>query len=206
MNTVSIIVIVVAVIVVAGVLSWTALRLRSRRLEQKFGPEYDRAIKEAGGRRSAESELREREKRRERLELHSLPDETRERYRDEWNGIQQRFVDVPGQAVRDADELVTRIMQDEGYPVDDFEQRAADLSVEHPDVVQRYRAAHSIAVQHQRGQAETEQLREGVTSYRELVDVLLEDRPGGSPTGSPTDAQSRTDRGSAPENPSDSDQ
>ncbi len=187
MNTVSIIVIVVAVIVVAGVLSWTVLRVRSRRLEQKFGPEYDRAVQEAGERRSAESELREREKRRESLELRSLPGETRERYRDEWNGIQRRFVDVPGQAVRDADELVTRIMRDEGYPVDDFEQRAADLSVEHPDVVQRYRTAHYIAVQHQRGQAATEQLREGVTSYRDLVDVLLEDRPGDSPAGSPTE-------------------
>jgi hypothetical protein len=180
---VSVVVLVVVIIVIAGLVFWLYKKQRSEKLRQRFGPEYDRTVSEAGDRREAESELKDRERRREQLDLHSLPSETRDRFRDEWNGIQQRFVDVPGQAVQDADELVARIMREIGYPMDDFEQRAADISVEHPRVVQHYRAAHSTAIEHQRGHAETEQLRQSVTSYRVLVDVLLEDESDGTVEG-----------------------
>jgi hypothetical protein len=181
---VGIIVVVVVILVVAGV-TWEVSRRRSARLQQRFGPEYERTVEQAGGQREAETDLREREKRHEELHLRTLPPETRNRYRRDWDGIQQRFVDVPGQAVQDADELVRVIMRDIGYPVDDFEQRASDMSVEHPEVVEHYRVAHSVAVAQRQGQAQTEPLRQAVTNYRALVDDLLESkeqRPEGGPS------------------------
>ena len=133
---------VVAAIIIVGVL-WSALRTRrTRSLQDRFGPEYDRELEKAGGRREAERELAEREKRHDELELRPLSDDARERYIEEWQATQARFVDDPTGAVSEADNLVQRVMRDRGYPVDDFEQRAADISVEHPELVERYRTAN----------------------------------------------------------------
>ncbi|MQA84643.1 MAG: hypothetical protein GEV03_08480 [Streptosporangiales bacterium] len=180
MNTTTI-VIIVAAVVVAGGLAVMARRRRSARLQRQFGPEYEHTVSEAGDRRSDEARLREREKRHEELTLRPLPAESRARYQKEWNSVQERFVDTPGSAVHDADQLTTQIMREVGYPMDNFEQRAADISVEHPDIVEHYRAAHAVVVAHERGQAETEDLRRAVTSYRALVDSLLEDATSSQP-------------------------
>ena len=177
MNTTTLVVIIVIAIVVIAVLVGALLwQRRSAGLKERFGPEYERKVEESGSRRKAEADLKEREKRHERLELTPLSGEAAERYRKDWSNIQNRFVDEPGAAVEDADRLVVRIMRDCGYPVDDFDQRADDVSVDHPEVAQHYRDAHSVAVDHKRGQADTERLRQSVTSYRSLVDALLEDR------------------------------
>ena len=165
---------VVAAIIIVGVL-WSALSTRrTRSLQERFGPEYDRELEKAGGRREAERELAEREKRHDELELRSLSDDARERYTEEWQVTQARFVDDPTGAVSEADDLVQRVMRDRGYPVDDFEQRAADISVEHPELVERYRTANGIARASERGQASTEDLRHSVRHYRALFVELLE--------------------------------
>jgi hypothetical protein len=171
-----IIVIVVLIVVLAGAALYFYQRKRSGQLQNKFGPEYEHAVEESGDRRSAERELRERERRRSKLEVRPLTGETAERYRAEWNQVQAGFVDEPGQAVEEADRLVLRMMREAGYPVDEFDQRVNDISVDHPDVAEHYRAAHRVAVAHHRGEADTEQLRQAVTAYRQLVDALLTDR------------------------------
>jgi FtsZ-interacting cell division protein ZipA len=169
-----IVIAVVVAIVVLGVLL-SALRMRrSRSLQDRFGREYDRTVDKAGGRREAEQELREREKRHEALELRPLSQDARERYLQQWQATQGRFVDDPTGAVSEADELVQRVMRDRGYPVDDFEQRAADISVEHPDLVEKYRTANGIARASERGEASTEDLRHSVRHYRALFVELLE--------------------------------
>jgi len=165
---------VVAAIIIVGVL-WSALSTRrTRSLQERFGPEYDRELEKAGGRREAERELAEREKRHDELELRPLSDDARDRYIEEWQKTQLRFVDDPTGAVSEADDLVQRVMRDRGYPVDDFEQRAADISVEHPDLVERYRTADGIARASERGEASTEDLRHSVRHYRALFVELLE--------------------------------
>jgi hypothetical protein len=175
MNTwVWIVIAVVAAIVIVGVL-WSAMRTRrTRSLQGRFGPEYDRELEKAGGRREAERELAEREKRHDELELRPLSEDARRRYVEEWQETQARFVDDPTGAVSDADDLVQRVMRDRGYPVDDFEQRAADISVEHPELVERYRTANGIARASERGEASTEDLRHSVRHYRALFVELLE--------------------------------
>jgi hypothetical protein len=175
MNTwVWIVIAVVAAIVIVGVL-WSAMRTRrTRSLQGRFGPEYDRELEKAGGRREAERELAEREKRHDELELRPLSEDARRRYIEEWQETQARFVDDPTGAVSDADDLVQRVMRDRGYPVDDFEQRAADISVEHPELVERYRTANGIARASERGEASTEDLRHSVRHYRALFVELLE--------------------------------
>jgi hypothetical protein len=165
---------VVVAIVVLGILA-TALRTRrSRSLQDRFGREYDRTVDKAGGRREAEQELREREKRHDELELRPLSQDVRERYLQQWQVTQGQFVDDPTGAVSKADDLVQRVMRDRGYPVDDFEQRAADISVEHPDLVEKYRTANGIARASERGEASTEDLRHSVRHYRALFVELLE--------------------------------
>ena len=165
---------VVAAIIIVGVL-WSASRSRrTRSLQDRFGPEYDRELEKAGGRREAERELAEREKRHDELELRPLSDDARDRYIEEWQKTQLRFVDDPTGAVSEADDLVQRVMRDRGYPVDDFEQRAADISVDHPELVERYRTANGIARASERGQASTEDLRHSVRHYRALFVELLE--------------------------------
>ena len=165
---------VIVAVVVLGVL-FTALRTRrSRSLQDQFGREYDRAVDKAGGRREAERELAERQKRHDELELRPLSRDARERYVQQWQVTQGRFVDDPTGAVSEADDLVQRVMRDRGYPVDDFEQRAADISVEHPDLVEKYRTADGIARASERGEASTEDLRHSVRHYRALFVELLE--------------------------------
>jgi hypothetical protein len=154
---------------------WSANRARrTRSLRDRFGREYERTVEHEGDRREAERELREREKRHEQLDLRPLAPEARERYRREWEATQGRFVDDPTGAVREADALVQRVMKERGYPVDDFDQRAADISVEHPDLVEKYRTAHGIAQSSERGEASTEDLRHSVRHYRALFVELLE--------------------------------
>jgi hypothetical protein len=168
----------VAAVVVLGVLWGAARTRRTRSLQDRFGREYDRTVEHAGDRREAERELRGREKRHEELELRPLAPEARDRYVEEWRMTQGRFVDDPKGAVTDADTLVQRVMNDRGYPVDDFEQRAADISVEHPELVEKYRTAHGIAQASERGEASTEDLRHSVRHYRALFVELLEVQDG----------------------------
>lgn len=183
MNTLTIIVLVVLVVVVAAGVVGAIIMLRRRRsaeLQHSFGSEYQRTVEGSENRGSAEKHLRQREKRRDRFEVKPLSSDAVVRYREEWNGIQQRFVDEPGHAVEQADRLVVRVMRERGYPVDDFDQRAEDVSVDHPEIAQHYRDAHTVAIAQSQGQADTEQLRTAVTSYRALVEALLDqDRNSG---------------------------
>ena len=144
-------------------------------MQDQFGREYDRTVDKAGGRREAERELAERQKRHDAFELKPLSQDARERYLQQWQVTQGRFVDDPTGAVsQEADDLVQRVMRDRGYPVDDFEQRAADISVEHPELVEKYRTANGIARASERGEASTEDLRHSVRHYRALFVELLE--------------------------------
>jgi hypothetical protein len=175
------VIVVIVVVVVLAVLAAVALpRLRSRRLQQQFGPEYERTVGETGDRRAAEQDLRERAERRRELEIRPLEPHAREAYAERWRGAQERFVDAPGDAVAEADVLVQQVMRDRGYPVGDFDQQARDVSVDHGDVVQEYHAAHDISELNDGGRASTEQLREAMVHYRTLFTELLDD---GSATG-----------------------
>jgi hypothetical protein len=173
------IVIAAAVVaVVALLVLWAASRKRrTSHLREGFGPEYDRTVEEAGSRRAAESELSEREKRREELDIRPLAPGTRDRFADRWRTVQERFVDDPNGAVGDAHVLVIEVMRERGYPTDDFEQRAADVSVDHPHVVENYRSAYDISRRSENGEAETEDLRQAMVHYRALFDELLEAEP-----------------------------
>jgi hypothetical protein len=165
--------IVVAFLVVLGIAWMVVRRQRTMNLQKRFGPEYDRTVRESGPER-AESVLLEREKRVSAFSLRELTAEDRERFQTEWRMVQSRFVDDPKGAVSDADLLVDRLMQARGYPMTNFEQRTADISVSHPRVVDNYRAAHQIAVRHRQGQATTEDLRTAMIYYRSLFDDLLQ--------------------------------
>jgi hypothetical protein len=163
-----------AVIVVAGIVAAAMRQRRSATLQQRFGPEYDRTVQQRGSRREAEVELGSRVERRERLEIRALSPAARERYLESWTQVQTQFVDNPAGAVTAADELVASVMNERGYPMDDFEARAADISVDHPQVVERYRSAHGIAQKNDRGEATTEDLRQALKHYRALFEELLE--------------------------------
>ena len=168
---------VVIAVVVLAVLAFVIVRLvQQRKVQKKFGPEYDRSVKETGSRRQAVSELRQREERRQQLDIRPLAPEAAERYSASWNEAQARFVDSPGEAIREADRLVAQVMKDRGYPVENFEQRSADISVDHPQLVDDYRAAHAISLANDNGQATTEDLRQAMVHYRSLFDELLETR------------------------------
>jgi hypothetical protein len=179
MDTALVIAIVVVVLLLALLAFFAGRQRRSRRLQDRFGPEYDRTVEQAGDRRAAEAELQERAERRQQLEIVALEPEARTRYIEAWRNTQAQFVDEPAEATREADRLITSVMRDRGYPVDDFEQRAADISVDHPQVVDDYRAAHAIAARNDRSEASTEDLRQALVHYRSLFEDLLEDRPGG---------------------------
>lgn len=173
-----IVIAVVAVIVVLGVI-WSATRAkRSSALKDTFGREYDRTVENAGDRRAAEKELRERQKRHDELELRPLSPEARDRYVRQWQSTQTRFVDDPRGAVLEADALVQQVMQDRGYPTKEFDRRVADISVDHPDLVEKYRTAHGIAENAENGEASTEDMRHSVRHYRALFAVLLETDDG----------------------------
>jgi hypothetical protein len=166
--------IIVGILIVGGV----ALAMRRRKREQlkrRFGPEYDRAvIEQHGDAHRAEATLVDREKRVDAFPIRALSPVDREAYAMEWAAVQRRFVDDPSAAVGTADRLVNRMMIDRGYPMADFEQRAADISVSYPAVVQNYRAAHEIVLRHTDGQATTEDLRQAMVHYRSLFDELLQ--------------------------------
>jgi hypothetical protein len=169
------ILIIVAVLVVLALIAWAVARQRrSQRLRARFGPEYERTLEERGRRREAEAELERREEKRRRLDIVPLAPEARDRYLASWREVQARFVDDPPGALADADSLVERVMRDRGYPMDDFDQRAEDISVDHPQVVENYRAGHAIYLTNERGDATTEDLRQAVIHYRALFGELLE--------------------------------
>jgi hypothetical protein len=173
-----IMIIAAAVLLVVAVAAWVATNAARRRsLQGRFGPEYDRTVSDAPSRREAEAELRERERRRDELEIRALSAGDRRSYLREWERVQADFVDDPGTAVSEADTLIQRVMRDRGYPVEDFEQRAADLSVDHADVLDHYRTGHAIARKHVRDEADTEELRQGLVHYRALFDALLAEEP-----------------------------
>ncbi|MGH2997053.1 MAG: hypothetical protein ACRDN6_04215 [Gaiellaceae bacterium] len=171
------VVIAIAAIVVVAVAAYSAVRARRRRtLQEGFGPEYDRAVAEAPSRREAEEELRERRERHDEFELRPLEREARARYVREWEATQARFVDDPVAAVGEADDLIQQVMRDRGYPIEDFDQRAADLSVDHPELVENYRAGHAISRSALHDEAKTEDLRQAMVHYRSLFEELLETR------------------------------
>jgi hypothetical protein len=166
-----VLVIVVAVLLCAVI--WLALRQRrTAQLREGFGPEYDRTLEERGDQRAAESELRERVQRRRSYEIRELEPAARERYAARWRDTQARFVDQPASALADADALVNEVMRERGYPVDEFETQAADVSVDHPGVVEHYRQAHAVRVS---DETSTEELREAFVHYRALFGELLGD-------------------------------
>ncbi|MES2938535.1 MAG: hypothetical protein V4864_12695 [Pseudomonadota bacterium] len=155
--------------------AWLFNRKRqSEALEKRFGPEYSRAVDEMGSRPKAEAELLARQKRVEQLDIVALPPQEAARFSQSWTSIQARFVDNPQGALAEADQLVRELMLRRGYPMGDFDRRAADISVHHPAVVDHYRAAHTIAQRDTRGEADTEQLRQAVVHYRALFAELLQ--------------------------------
>jgi len=178
MSTVAVVVIViVAVLVIASVghLAWR--RQQRRRLRERFGPEYDRTLERHSSTREAEQELRAREQRHDELPIRPLDPQVRDRYRAEWQRLQEMFVDSPEAAVTEAGNLLTRVMNERGYPTEDFEQRVADLSVEHAATIDRYRAAHDIRGRAEANQASTEDLRQAMLHYRALFDEVVSETP-----------------------------
>ena len=164
-----VIVVAMAVIVARSV----NRRKRSERLKNHFGPEYERAVGEAGDQRAGEKELVARERKRQKLDIVALAPEAHAKYAERWRTVQTAFVDNPSKAVGDADRLVTQVMRERGYPVDDFDQRAADISVDHPNVVEHYRAAHTLHMAQEQGDIGTEAQREAFVHYRALFEKLL---------------------------------
>lgn len=169
-----IVIAVVAVIVVLAAVWSATRRRRTHTLKETFGREYDRTVEQAGGQRDAERELLQRQQRHDELDLKPLSPESRERYVRRWVSTQTRFVDDPKGAVAEADTLVQEVMQERGYPANDFERRVDDISVDHPDLVEKYRTAHGIAQASERNEASTEDLRHSVRHYRALFSELLE--------------------------------
>jgi hypothetical protein len=169
----SLLIIIVVAIVLLAIAAWLFSRKqRTGHLQSRFGPEYERQVDEAGSRSKAEAELMEREKRVEKLSIKPLSDDQRLEFSDRWAVVQSTFVDDPARALDYADALIGEVMTARGYPVEDFERRAGDISVDHPLVVQNYRAGHEIADRHKRGDANTEDLRQAMIHYRELFEEL----------------------------------
>jgi hypothetical protein len=172
-----VIVLAAVLIVIAALLVWLYVRNRRRTtagLRQKFGSEYDRAVLAHGSERKAESKLEDREKRVEKLKIRDLDPTEHERFSIRWDSVQSHFVDSPKGAVTEADDLVSSVMKTRGYPVSEFDQRAADISVDHPRVVENYRSAHEIALRLGKDQASTEDLRTAMIHYRSLFEELVQ--------------------------------
>jgi hypothetical protein len=169
------VVLIVGIIVVLALIWFVTRQARTRALQRDFGPEYDRTMARAGDRGAAESDLRERRERVSALDVRPLSRSDHDRFANEWTKVQAAFVDAPAEAVTDADQLIQQVMATRGYPVKDFDRRAADVSVEHPDVVENYRSAHSIALKEAREDADanTEALRKAMVYYRSLFEELL---------------------------------
>ena len=179
MNTTYIIILVVLVLVIIGVILGLVFsrRKRSEQLHDRFGPEYDHTVQTMGDEKKAQIELVERQKHVETLNIRPLSVSERERYLADWTAVQTKFVDEPGQAIVDADRLIIEVMQTRAYPVSDFEQRAADISVNYPALVSNYRAAREIAIKNEQHQADTEELRQAMIYYRSLFEELLGTEP-----------------------------
>ncbi|MEE6257312.1 hypothetical protein [Plantactinospora sonchi] len=177
MSPTEIVLIVLVVLVVAAAVPAIWVASRRRALRSKFGPEYERLVAEQESRAAAERELRERERRHAELTLTPLSAESRQRYAADWEEIQARFVDSPGEAVGAADELVTRLVAERGYPTGEYDERLAHLSVEHAQTLGHYREAHDIHLRNERGEADTEELRQAVVHYRALFAELLGEDP-----------------------------
>lgn len=169
-------VIVVVLVVVAAVALLSRFFLQRKRLRERFGPEYDRAVERSDNRMAAERELAEREREHAKLELRPLTSATRESYSQNWSRIQEQFVDSPQEAVTRADRLVTDLMAERGYPTEGYERREALLSVEHANTLEHYREAHAISQRQDRGEASTEDLRAAMVHYRTLFEDLLHRR------------------------------
>jgi hypothetical protein len=167
------ILIVIAAVVVIALIAMAVRQRRATALRERFGPEYDRAVEAREDRRAAEAELRDREKQRARLDIKPLPEETRARFAQEWQDVQERFVDQPQEAVVTADRLLYSVMDARGYPVGDFDAQADLVSVDHPEVVEDYRFAHGICERAGTQQVSTEDLREALLHYRALFSELL---------------------------------
>jgi hypothetical protein len=173
-------IILVAVMAVAGVAAFLYMRKRrTLRLKSRFGPEYERTVRELGERSRAERALEKRAERTEKYNIRALPTKDHDSLSEEWRRTQALFVDDPNTAVKEADRLVCDVMRRMGYPMVDFDQRAEDLSVDHPHVVKNYRAAHEIAIANEDGKATTEDMRQAMVYYRDLFDELLETQPAG---------------------------
>jgi hypothetical protein len=186
METVALIAVVVLLVIVVAAAAWflTRQRRRSEQLQEQFGPEYEQTVKATGDRRRAEEDLEERAKRVEQLSIRRLDAHERDRFVMQWRHVQTLFVDQPSSAVAKADELVGKVMEARGYPVADFERRAADVSVDHPQVVHHYRTAHDIASRERADGGDTEALRQAMVHYRALFADLLEtDEPEASNAG-----------------------
>jgi hypothetical protein len=168
---IAILVLIIAIGIVVGLV--VGRRHRSARLQEHFGPEYDRTVGEIGEQRAAEADLLAREKKRKKLDITELTPEARQEHEALWHRVQADFVDDPKDAVGRAERLVTRVMRERGYPIDDFDQRAADISVDHPDIVENYRSAHTIYTS---PDISTEDARQAFVHYRALFDRLLEQR------------------------------
>lgn len=174
-----ILVLAVVIVVLLAIVGWLLYdRRRRTELRSTFGPEYERTVEDTGDRRAAEDDLRARKERVDALEIRPLPAAARDRYQSEWHDVQALFVDEPKSAIDDADDLIGRVMQERGYPVADFEQRAADVSVDHGQVVDHYRAAHDIATRADDRDVGTEELRQAMVHYRALFDDLIEPSDG----------------------------
>ena len=167
-------VVVIAVFVVMGIALMRRRQAESAKIRQRFGPEYDRTVKEIGSERRAEAQLADRTKRVEEFSIRELAPTERDRFVQLWTALQSRFVDSPKGAVSEADDLLVLLMQTRGYPMSDFEQRAADISVDHPIVVSNYRTAHAIALQLRNGEVNTEDMRRAMIHYRALFDEMVQ--------------------------------
>jgi hypothetical protein len=181
MNTSTIIAVVAVVVVLAVAVLAVRPLLRRRRLQERFGPEYDRVLESHGDRTAGEHELIERERRHKQLDLHPLPPEARDRYTAQWTEVQAQFVDAPEATVAEADRLVTALMAERGYPTEGYEQQLADLSIDHASTIERYRNAHDVYQRSGDGQASTEDLRTAMVHYRALFTELLEPETAGTP-------------------------
>ena len=191
------IIIILLVVVVAVAAVYFLRKRKSEQLRDQFGPEYKRVVKDTGDPRKAEAELLDRQKRVKSFSIKPLPSLDRERFEASWQRVQAEFVDDPKGSIRHADALLGDVMAARGYPVSDFDQRSADLSVDHPQVVQNYRAAHDIAVRHERGEASTEDLRQAMIHYRALFQELTdEEGPNPGRSTEPTPLHKETQRDS----------
>jgi hypothetical protein len=172
MNTTYIIIVVVLVLVIMSLIL-APIFARRKRFHDQYGPEYDRTVKTMGNEKKAQTELDGRRKHVETLNIRPLSISERERYLADWTAVQAKFVDQPGQATVEADHLIMEVMKIRAYPVSDFEQRAADISVNYPALVSNYRLAREIAIKNEHHQADTEELRQALIYYRSLFDELL---------------------------------